>query len=242
MANTSVYSNLRTLTQPDFQPPEDFIFDHPQTMDGLVLLSSIPDKSVPLVFFDPQYRTVLDKLSYGNEGSRQQKRAVLPQMDSETIETFFLAINRVLMPMGHLMMWVDKYMLVSGFFAAMAGDADLKPVDMITWNKMRMGMGYRTRRCSEYLMIFQKPPIRAKGVWQVHNIPDDWPERADKTHTHGKPIGLLGKLIQATTNPGDVVVDPAAGGYNVMRAAMTAGRRFYGCDLVPIIEGVAGSH
>ena len=36
--------------------------------DGLKLLATIPDKTVKTAFFDPQYRGVLDKLSYGNEG------------------------------------------------------------------------------------------------------------------------------------------------------------------------------
>ena len=38
--------------------------------DGLKLLEAIPDKTVKTAFFDPQYRGVLDKLSYGNEGER----------------------------------------------------------------------------------------------------------------------------------------------------------------------------
>ena len=33
-------------------------------------------------------------------------------------------------------------------------------------------MGYRTRRVGEYLLIMQKPPTLAKGVWQGDDIPD----------------------------------------------------------------------
>ena len=36
--------------------------------DGLTLLASLPEQSIKTAFFDPQYRGVLDKLSYGNEG------------------------------------------------------------------------------------------------------------------------------------------------------------------------------
>jgi hypothetical protein len=36
--------------------------------DALTLLRSLPDGCTPLVFFDPQYRGVLDKLQYGNKG------------------------------------------------------------------------------------------------------------------------------------------------------------------------------
>ena len=39
-------------------------------MDGLDLMATLANDSVPAVFFDPQYRGVLDKLAYGNEGKR----------------------------------------------------------------------------------------------------------------------------------------------------------------------------
>ncbi len=206
-------------------------------MDGLKLLQMIPDKSIPLVFFDPQYRTILDKQSYGNEGeSRQRARVELPQMSVEIINQFIREIERILLQSGHLMLWVDKFILCSGIHILME-NSSLQIVDMITWNKDKMGMGYRTRRFSEHLVVFQKPPVRAKGVWRVHDIPDVWTERIEnggKNHTHYKPVGLQKKLIEAVTNKGDVVVDPAAGGYSVLKAAIETERNFLGCDIVDI--------
>jgi DNA modification methylase len=38
-------------------------------------------------------------------------------------------------------------------------------------------------------------------------------------------------LIGAVTKPGDLVVDPAAGGFIVLRAPMAVGRVFIGCDI-----------
>ena len=52
-----------------------------------------------------------------------------------------------------------------------------------------------------------------------------------KIHPHVKPIGLITRLIAAVTQPGDLVVDPAAGSFVVMRAAHQLGRDFIGCDL-----------
>ena len=203
-------------------------------MDGLTLLSAIPVASVPLVFFDPQYRSVLDKQQYGNEGERQKSRAELPQMTDQTIKRFIYQIERVLMPSGHLMLWVDKYIVCRGIHFLLEGSA-LQLVDMITWNKGRMGMGYRTRRYSEHQVVLQKIPVRAKGVWRVHNIPDVWDEKIEngaRNHTHSKPVGLQERLIEAVTNAGDIVVDPAAGGYSVLKAARNTERRFLGCDLL----------
>ena len=51
------------------------------------------------MFFDPQYRGVLDKLKYGNEGKKRGRaRAQLEQMNEETIITFIKEINRILKP------------------------------------------------------------------------------------------------------------------------------------------------
>jgi hypothetical protein len=47
-----------------------FCTDVAQRGDALELLRSVPDASTPLTFFDPQYRGVMDKLDYGNEGAR----------------------------------------------------------------------------------------------------------------------------------------------------------------------------
>ena len=229
----TVFSSFRSLVQQDFELPSHFRLDSRQKMDGLTMLSAIPVASVPLVFFDPQYRSVLDKQQYGNEGERQKSRTELPQMDDQTVRRFVAQIERVLMPSGHLMLWVDKYIVCRGVHFLLEGSA-LQLVDMVTWNKDRMGMGYRTRRYSEHLVVLQKLPVRAKGVWRIHDIPDVWTEKienADRNHAHCKPVRLQERLIRAVTNPGDIVLDPAAGGYSVLVAAQNTQRHFLGCDL-----------
>src|SRR6266487_5751 len=71
-------------------------------MDGLTLLKSLKNNSVSVVFFDPQYRGVLDKMNYGNEGERQIERSKLIQMNEKKIIAFVREVNRVLKPSGHL--------------------------------------------------------------------------------------------------------------------------------------------
>jgi len=227
----NVFSNTRDLIQPQINI-KGLKPNKRQKMDGLVFLNKLDADSTPLVFFDPQYRTILDRQNYGNEGQRQKRRAELPQMDEKSIRNFLREIERVLMGSGHLMLWVDKYIVCSGINSLLEGSS-LQLVDLITWNKGRMGMGYRTRRFSEYLVVFQKPPVRAKGIWRIHDIPDVWTEKImEKNHTHAKPVELQKRLILAVTNEGDTVVDPAAGGFSVMRSAGEVGRNFLGCDIL----------
>jgi site-specific DNA-methyltransferase (adenine-specific) len=230
----NVYSGSREIVQPIFNV-KGLKLNSRQKMDGLKLLEKLETNSIPLVFFDPQYRSILDKQNYGNEGEgRQKDRSELPQMTNPMIKNFLKEIERVLIPSGHLMLWVDKYILCSGIHILMES-IGLQLVDMITWNKQRMGMGYRSRRYSEHLIVFQKLPVRAKGVWRVHDIPDVWTEKienGDKNHTHAKPIELQKKLIKAVTNKGDIVVDPCAGGYSVMKSVLAMERHFIGCDIL----------
>lgn len=201
-------------------------------IDGIELLKQIQNGSLKVVFFDPQYRGILDKLSYGNEGkSRGKDRSDLPQMSEDIIKSFLKEIDRVLAPSGYLFLWVDKFHLVEGINTWLT-NLNVNIVDLITWNKMKIGMGYRTRRKSEYLIIIQKLPKKAKSTWILHNIPDVWDEKVVKTHTHSKPIELQKQLILATTNERDLVCDPASGGFSVFEACKLSNRNFIGTDLV----------
>lgn len=201
-------------------------------MNGLDLLNLLDKESIKVTFFDPQYRGVLDKLSYGNEGkSRGKARSALPQMSQEIIFEFLAKIELVLKPNGYLFLWLDKFHLFE-VKSWIENYQSLEIVDLIVWNKLKIGMGYRTRRRSEYLVIIQKAPRQAKSTWTLHNIPDVWDEKIlDKNHTHAKPIELQKQLILATTNENDLVLDPASGGYSVFRACKETNRNFIGCDL-----------
>jgi hypothetical protein len=109
----------------------------------------------------------------------------------------------------------------------------LQVVDIVAWDSGRWGNGYRSRRRGDYLAVLQKPPIRAKATWRDHSIPSRWREKIDRKqypHPHAKPLELTRRLIAATTNPGGLVVDPAAGSFVVLTAANKLGRDFIGCD------------
>ena len=55
--------------------------------------------------------------------------------------------------------------------------------------------------------------------------------RSSNPTPHAKPVNLIARLIGAVTKPGDLVVDPAAGGFTVMHVATEMERWFLGCDI-----------
>jgi site-specific DNA-methyltransferase (adenine-specific) len=201
-------------------------------MDGLELLNQIPKFSIKACFFDPQYRGILDRQKYGNEGKKKEARRLsLPQMSEITIEEFIKKINSVLVPSGHLFLWIDKFHLCEGVKHWLI-NTELQIVDLITWEKHKIGMGYRSRRKSEYLLILQKKPIRAKGIWTIHNIPDVWEEKVNTTtHPHSKPIELQKTLIRSISNDNDIILDPAMGSGSVFTACSSTNRVFIGSDI-----------
>lgn len=187
-----------------------------------------------LAFLDPQYRGNLDKLAYGNEGARQKERSALPQMSDDLISFIVEEMERVLAPSGHLMLWIDKFSIGSGHHLRyFSRTPKLALVDIIHWHTMRFGMGYRTRGTSEYLIVIQKQPTRAKGIWSDAGIRDSWSESSDRSvHPHTKPIGLIERLIRCTTTAKDLVIDPCAGSYATLEACRRTGRQFAGSDIL----------
>jgi site-specific DNA-methyltransferase (adenine-specific) len=213
-----------------YRPLEgDMLLNVAQCRDALDLLRALPTACAPLAFFDPQHRGVLDRLKFGNEGARQRGRARLPAMSENYIDECCREIARALAPGGYLMRWMDTFGLCEGHHLRIV--EALKPVDLIAWDSLRIGMGKRSRRRGDYLLVLQKPPVNAR-TWRDHAIPSRWPEKVDRrAHAHAKPLGLIGRLIAAVSEAGDLVIDPAAGSFVVMRAANELGRHFVGCDI-----------
>src|SRR5262249_43927210 len=126
-------------------------------------------------------------------------------MSSTYIDTCCREAARVLKPSGYCMTWTDTFCLCEAHHLRVA--EELKSAALIAWDNQHPGNGWRSRRCGGYLVVLQKPPLRAKATWHDRGIWDRWSEKVDrKLHPHVKPIELIKRLIAATTLPGDLVV------------------------------------
>ena len=71
------------------------------------------------------------------------------------------------------------------------------------------------------------------------NVPNDvsedllaeWEELKEKMSEQAPDIDAQKALIEATTQEGDWVLDPASGGYSVLTACRELNRNFIGCDI-----------
>ena len=67
-----------------------------------------------------------------------------------------------------------------------------------------------------------------RSIWSITT-----PSKKEKTfgkHPTQQPTTLLGRIVLASTNPGDVILDPFAGSGTTGVSAITNGRRFIGID------------
>ena len=95
---------------------------------------------------------------------------------------------------------------------------------MIHWPKKPGGMP----RLKEYLD--EQPGVLLQDIWtDIRAIHNRSPERLG--YDTQKPISLLQRIVEASSNEGDVVFDPFCGCGTTVYAANLLGRQWIGCDI-----------
>ena len=74
-------------------------------------------------------------------------------------------------------------------------------------------------------------------VWEIGVIAPVSKERTG--YPSQKPEALLTRLIEALSDPGDLVLDPYMGSGTTLACAAKLGRSFLGCDASEVAFGIA---
>lgn len=208
-------------------------------VDALEGLRSLADDSIDLVVTDPPYSGMNAHLSLGKgrivgdyKARGQDGAAWFSEWsdDPETYRYFLEECRRVLRPGAHIYVMFDPFSLLT-LGPIFREVFDLK--NLVTWDKVAMGMGYNFRRRSEFILFGKMPgskePLTNKGtpdVWaikRVHNPP--YPTQ--------KPVELFSLMVQSSLPAGvrATVLDPFFGSGSSARAADEAGHDFIGFDV-----------
>ena len=99
----------------------------------------------------------------------------------------------------------------------------LDSADLIYWPKQGSSPGYK-----RYLDTAPGAPIQ-DVIWDIPPIAAQASERMG--YATQKPRALLERIIQASSNPGDVVLDPFCGCATTLEAAHKLGRQWIGIDI-----------
>ena len=89
-----------------------------------------------------------------------------------------------------------------------------------------------------YKIYLSEKGRRIGDVWPISHINASAKERLG--YPTQKPLALLDRIIKASSNPGDMVLDPFCGCATTLVAAETLGRRWAGIDLSPLAVKLVG--
>ena len=75
---------------------------------------------------------------------------------------------------------------------------------------------------------FKKPDKQMRSVWSINTSPQS--EKKHGKHPTQKPLALLERIVLASSNKGDLILDPFCGSATTGVAALQSGRKFVGID------------
>ena len=207
-------------------------------IDCLEGLKEIPDKSVDLVVTDPPYF-----LTMGHAGSRDNTRASTDMVNSNRAfndlaiarpfyQQLFREFRRVLKDDGAFYYFTD-WRGYAFYFPIMA--AELPVRNMIVWDKKSGPGSYYT--FAHELVIFGtwRPKLKNPGGTNIWRMPafcsGAKSTDGEKVHPTQKPVALIEKMINDSTDPGAVVLDTFMGSGTTAVACLRTGRNYIGFEL-----------
>ncbi len=227
--------------------------------DSLLLLEQLPENSVDMIFADPPYNlsnggfTVhAGKRVSVHKGDWDQSKGF--QDDYDFHHKWLDACRRVLKPEGTI--WISGtyhsiyqcgHALQSLGYHILNDIAWFKPNaspnlsgrfftashETLIWarkdKKAKHTFNYKLMKNGEWPEdAFKKPEKQMRSVWSLIA-----PKRAEKIHGKHptqKPIDLLKRIVLASTNEGDLVIDPFSGSSTTGIAAIQHKRNYIGMD------------
>lgn len=240
--------------------------DHIYQGDCRDVLNALPPKSVDLIFADPPYNLQLHQQLWRPNMTRVD--AVDDDWDQfddfaaydRFTDAWLSGCRRVLKDTGtiwtigsyHNIYRVGKIMMDLGYWI-------LNDVIWLKINPMPQFRGVRFANAHETLLWAKKSRDQPKYTFNyqvMKNLNDDKQMRSDwelplctgaerlkvngeKAHTTQKPEALLYRVILASSNPGDVVLDPFFGTGTTGAVAKKLDRRYVGIEKEPAYAEVA---
>lgn len=205
--------------------------------DAISFLKKIPSNSVDVIATDPAYSGMNDKLKlgkgrivgkYADKGKENGKWFGEFEDSEENYNEFLSECKRVLKKStGHIYIMFDSYSLLS-LGNVVRNHFDVK--NLITWDKVNIGMGHYFRRRHEYVIFATNDNTR-----KIRNrkFPDVW--RFKRIHSSKyptqKPVEVFQAMIHASSEEGYTVCDPFLGSASSAIASIKNKCNFIGCDI-----------
>lgn len=161
------------------------------------------------------------------KASQASSNQWFPVLQNEEFPELFRQFYRVLKKNSHLYVLCDQETMFA--FKPMAEAAGFTFWKPIVWDKIQMGMGYHYRNTYEFILFFEKGKRKLQNLG-IQDVLHFHKESA-KAYPTQKPVNLLKVLVEQSSGPGDVVLDPFMGSGSTGLAAVSCGRQFIGADV-----------
>jgi site-specific DNA-methyltransferase (adenine-specific) len=221
--------------------------------DCLDLLAQIPESSVDLVFADPPYflsnggiTCHAGKMVSVNKGDWDKSRG--PDANHEFNRSWLAACQRILKPNGSIWVSGTAHVIHSVGFAMQ--QLGFKLLNEISWVKPNpppnLSCRYFTHATETLIWAAKDKKSRhtfnyklmketnrgkqMKSAWWDIRPPEPWEKKFGK-HPTQKPVALLERILLASSNQGDLVLDPFCGGGTTLISALRLHRHAVGCEL-----------
>jgi len=219
--------------------------------DCIKVMNTMPEKSVDLIFADPPYNI---GLKYDNHKDNMPYEEYV-----NWTEKWITACLRVLKDNGSIYIAIgDEY---AAEVVSVLKKKGLSMRNWIIWH-YTFGQNQRKKfsRAHTHIIYFTKDPtnftfnsddIRVKSirqkigdkranpkgkipddVWKISRVAGTFKERV-KNFPCQLPLALLERVIKASSNAGDVVLDPFIGSGTTAVASKKLGRKYIGIDISP---------
>ncbi len=250
---TNVFSSIKK--KPYFSDDEFTLYQG----DSLKLLDQLPESSIDMIFADPPYNLSNGGFSVHagkrvtvNKGEWDESKGF--NKDLEFHKIWIEKCKRVLKDSGTIWISGTYHSIYQCGFVLQ--ELEYHILNDIAWYKPNASPNLSCRyfTASHETIIWARKNKKAKHLFNYKDIKEgDWPEdflKKEKKqmrsiwaintpkkwekkfgkHPTQKPHDLLRRIILASTNKGDIVLDPFAGSSATGLAAYQYGRKFIGLD------------
>lgn len=205
--------------------------------DCMGVLESLPDEYADLIVTDPPYRTT-SRGGYRNSGGMCKgemfsKGRVFKHNDIDC-SAYAPEFYRVLKNGSHCYVMTNHVNLID--MLNTFTNCAFHFIKSLVWDKCNKVMGTFYMSQFEYILFFRKGKgvkINNCGTPDILRVPNKKTKGEDGKNLHDteKPVELMKILIENSTQPGGLVIDPFVGVGSTALACIESNKKFVCCEL-----------
>ena len=203
-------------------------FNEIYNVDCLEGMKKIPDGSIDAIYCDPPYFT---GMTHGYEKNAQLNDLVICK---PFYKMLFAEFNRVAKKNKCCLYWFCDWRS-EGFYLNTMQESNIPVKNCLVWDKGG-GAGTFYNFVHEFVLFatwnnrFAKKGIGGNVINNIQGFSSNCRIDGGKVHTSQKPLSIIEKFIQDSTQEGEVVLDCFLGSGTTAVAAINTGRKFIGFE------------